>query len=98
MSKDQAIGGAILAICVIVAVGYLVLIGFPSFLGIEVTTARLNVVLILVSIAFIAILGIGSWIGYTMATTPPPKPIQEIKAEAESAIDSAEIQTEKKAE
>jgi putative effector of murein hydrolase LrgA (UPF0299 family) len=31
-----------------------------------------------VAIAFIAILGIGGWIGYTMATTPPPKPIEEI--------------------
>ena len=34
-----------------------------------------------VLIAFIAILGIGAWIGWTMATTPPPKPIEEIEAE-----------------
>jgi len=31
--------------------------------------------------AFIAVLGIGAWIGWTMATTPPPKPIEEIKPE-----------------
>jgi hypothetical protein len=34
-----------------------------------------------VLIALVAILGIGAWIGWTMATTPPPKPIEEIEAE-----------------
>jgi hypothetical protein len=37
-----------------------------------------------VAIAFIAIMAIGAWIGYTMATTPPPKPIEEITAETET--------------
>jgi predicted DNA-binding transcriptional regulator len=36
-----------------------------------------------VFLAFIAILGIGAWIGWTMATTPPPKPIEEITSETE---------------
>ena len=84
MSKDQALGGAILAVCVIVAVGYVVLVGIPSYLGLEVATVRLDAVLVLVSIAFIAILAIGGWIGYTMATTPTPKPIEEITAETET--------------
>jgi len=44
---------------------------------------RLDAVLVLVSIAFIAILAIGAWIGWTMATTPPPKPIEEITTEIE---------------
>jgi predicted DNA-binding transcriptional regulator len=35
-------------------------------------------------VAFIAILGIGGWIGYTMATTPPPKPIAEIATAVET--------------
>ena len=26
----------------------------------------------------------GAWIGWTMATTPPPKPIEEIEAETRS--------------
>ena len=43
----------------------------------------LDAVLVLVSIAFIAILAIGAWIGWTMATTPPPKPIEEITTEIE---------------
>ena len=46
-------------------------------------TVRLDVVLVLVSIAFIAVLAIGAWIGWTMATTPPPKPIEEITTEIE---------------
>ncbi len=76
VSKDQGIGGAILAVCVLVAVGYLALvIFFPKY--------QLDAVLILVSVAFIAILAIGAWIGWTMATTPPPKPIEEITTEIE---------------
>ncbi len=73
-----------MAICAVVIVGYLALVGVPSLFGLEATAARLDAVLILVSIGFIAILAIGAWIGYTMATTPPPKPIEEITAEAES--------------
>jgi predicted DNA-binding transcriptional regulator len=37
-----------------------------------------------VAIAFVAILAIGAWIGWTMATTPPPKPIEEIITETEN--------------
>ena len=83
MSKDTMIGGAILAVCVVVAVGFVVLVAFPGQLGMGLNAAdvRLDVVLVLVSVAFIAILGIGAWIGYTMASTPPPKPIEEITAE-----------------
>lgn len=83
VSKDQGIGGAILAVCVIVAIGYLVLVADPGLFGWNATTVRLDAVLVLVSIAFIAILAIGAWIGWTMATTPPPKPIEEITTEIE---------------
>ena len=37
-----------------------------------------------VLIAFIAVMAIGAWMGWTMATTPPPKPIEEIEAETKS--------------
>jgi predicted DNA-binding transcriptional regulator len=86
LSKDQMVGGAILAVCVIVAVGFVVLVAIPGQLGIGLNAAevRLDAVLILVSIAFIAILSIGAWIGYTMASTPPPKPIEEITTETET--------------
>ena len=83
VSKDQGIGGAILAVCVIVAVAYVIIVVDPGLFGWNATTVRLDAVLILVSIAFIAILAIGAWIGWTMATTPPPKPIEEITTEIE---------------
>ena len=81
VGKDQGIGGAILAVCVIVAVGFVVLVVDPGLFSLNATSARLDAVLVLVSVAFIAILAIGAWIGYTMATTPPPKPIEEITTE-----------------
>jgi predicted DNA-binding transcriptional regulator len=84
MGKDQMIGGAILAVCVIVIIGYLVLMVDPGLFSLNAFEVRLDVVLILVSAAFVAILGIGAWIGYTMASTPPPKPIEEITAEVET--------------
>jgi predicted DNA-binding transcriptional regulator len=83
VSKDQGIGGAILIVCVVVAVGYAVLAIDPELFKLNTLTVRLDAVLILVSIAFIAILAIGAWIGLTMATTPPPKPIEEITTEIE---------------
>ena len=84
MSRDQTIGGAILAVCVIVAVGYVVLVADPGLFSLNATNARLDAILLLVSVAFITILAIGGWIGYTMATTPPPKPIEEITTETET--------------
>jgi predicted DNA-binding transcriptional regulator len=45
-------------------------------------TVQFWTVAIPVFIAFIAVIAIGAWIGWTMATTPPPKPIEEIEAEA----------------
>ncbi len=102
MSKDQAIGGAILAVCVIIAIAYAVLVIFPAdvsrLLGMTVdantgTTVRLYAVLIPVFIAFIAILLIGAWIGWTMATTPPPKPIEEITTEMEEKKEETPTET-----
>jgi hypothetical protein len=60
---------------------YLVLIVDPDLFSLNGTDVRLDTILVLASVAFIAILGIGTWIGYTMATTPPPKPIEEITSE-----------------
>jgi hypothetical protein len=89
MSKDQAIGGVIVAACLIVALAYLGLLFFydPYILSFVNLGSNVDVrywlIAAPVSIAFVAILAIGSWIGYTMATTPPPKPIEEITKEEE---------------
>ena len=89
MSKDQAIGGAILVVCALVAVFYLVaLFGYEQLIqpwlnvG-SLTDVRYWLIAIPVLVAFVAILLIGAWIGWTMATTPPPKPIEEITTEME---------------
>jgi hypothetical protein len=81
--KDQAIGGAILLVCVVVAVGYLVTLFYPAWLvsvGLLASTASVQfwVIAVPVFVGFVAILCIGGWIGWTMASTPPPKPIEEI--------------------
>ena len=37
-----------------------------------------------------AVLAIVAWIGYTLATTPPPKPIEEIEKELEQELKKLE--------
>ena len=37
-------------------------------------------------VAVAVVLGILAWIGYTLATTPPPKPIEEIEKELEGEL------------
>ena len=90
-SKDQAIGAAILVGCIIGIIVYfwLVFLVKPYWI-------RVLVLEITAFIAVGAILGIGAWIGWTMATTPPPKPIEEIEKELEE--ESAEEKTEEKKE
>lgn len=103
VSKDQSIGAAILLVCVVLAVFYLVTLFYPSWLsvfGIKATwisDAQFWVIAIPVFIAFIAIMGIGAWIGWTMATTPPPKPIEEITSEIEEKKEETVTTTEEQA-
>jgi predicted DNA-binding transcriptional regulator len=82
LSKEQAIGGILFAICVIIGILYTV--GLFYF-GNPLSEWNIEFWLIAIPVflAFIAIMGIGAWIGWTMATTPPPKPIEEMTSEAE---------------
>lgn len=99
LSKDQTIGGVILAVCVIVVIVYLMTLFFPQWLGsiglinaanaAELANAQFWVIAIPVFIGFIALLVIGAWIGWTMATTPPPKPIEEITTELDEKKEEA---------
>ncbi len=83
MNKHKAIGRAILLGCIIAAVAYLVtLFGYQQLIqpwlnigsSVEV---RFWLIAGPLCVAFVAILSVGAWIGWTMATNPPPKPIQE---------------------
>ena len=82
MSRDQAIGAAILAGSIGGILIYFYLVFLSSW-----------ILLIMQLTAFIAVagvLGILAWIGYTLATTPPPKPIEEIERELETEKKEAE--------
>ena len=94
VSKDQSIGGLIFLVCVVVAIAYIVSLFYPpatlalvnwleaiGWEGITNYIVRLWLVAIPVVVAFVVVLAIGAWIGWTMATTPPPRPIEEIEAE-----------------
>jgi predicted DNA-binding transcriptional regulator len=72
LEKDQAIGALILIVSILVIFVY----GWLLFF----TIWELIILKITVFVALTLILAILAWIGWTMATTPPPKPI-----EAESA-------------
>ena len=86
-SKDQSIGAIILVICVlgILIYGWLVFLTSWTLLILQLTGF----------IAISGILAIGSWIGWTMATTPPPKPIEELEPEPEAEATKEEKETEK---
>jgi predicted DNA-binding transcriptional regulator len=88
VSKDQAIGWVIFLVCVVVMIGYVVtLFGYDAIIKENIidlgkaSDVQFWLVAIPVLIAFVAVLAIGAWIGWTMATTPPPKPIEEFEVE-----------------
>jgi len=71
---------------VTVAVGYFIALFFTEPLrsmGLirDIASFRYWLLAIPVFIALIAILSIGAWIGWTMLTTPPPKPIEDLERE-----------------
>ncbi len=100
VSKDQAIGGVICLVCVVVAIFYVVTLFAPTWgtiIGINLDAGAVQFWLIAVPvlIGFVAILAIGAWIGWTMATTPPPKPIEEITTEMEEKKEEPKVEEPK---
>lgn len=104
VSKDQGIGAVIFIVCAVVAILYVVLLfgadWIKSLTGwfTDASAVRFWVIAAPVLIAFIAVMGIGMWIGWTMATTPPPKPIEEITSEIEEEKEEEEPEKAKKKE
>jgi len=88
MHRDQVTGAVLLAVSVVVIIAYLWLVFFPPFAGADIFILKLTVV-----IAVVAIFVILAWIGYTLATTPPPKPIEEIEKEVEKELKEVEEET-----
>ena len=85
LSRDQVIGALLLVggIIGIIIYGWLVFLSQWSFLVLQLTGF----------VAVAAVLGILAWIGYTLATTPPPKPIEEIEKELEEELKKLEEET-----
>lgn len=87
MSKDQALGFGMMvaSIVVILIYGWLVFLSEYSLLILKLTGF----------IAVAGVFGILAWIGYTLASTPPPKPIEEIEKEIEEELKKLESETQK---
>lgn len=82
MSRDTLIGIVILILSVVGIVTYNWLLFFTEW--------SLMILKITAFIAVTGILAIFAWIGYTLATTPPPKPIEEIEKELEKELKTEE--------
>ncbi len=66
------------------AVSIIVIIVYAWILFFTQWSMLLMQVTLMVAVA--SVLGILAWIGYTLATTPPPKPIEEIEKELEEEL------------
>jgi len=82
VNKDQIIGVGLLIAAIIVTIVYVWLVFFTPY--------DIFVLKITGAVAIAAIFGIIGWIGYTLATTPPPKPIEEIEKELEEELKKLE--------
>ncbi len=87
MSRDQLVGAAllVLSIAVILVYAWLIFLTPWSQLVMQLT----------VFLAVAGVFGILAWIGYTLATTPPPKPIEEIEKEIEEELKKIEQEQQK---
>lgn len=79
MVSDKAIGVLLILVSIIVIIiyGYLIFATEYWIILLKLT----GFILVLV------VFGLLSWIGYTLATTPPPKPIEEIEKELEKELE-----------
>ena len=78
MNRDQVIGALILVASVIgiIVYGWILFFTEWTILLLQITGF----------VAVAAVLGILAWIGYTLAATPPPKPIEEVEKELEGEL------------
>ncbi|MEM2237590.1 MAG: hypothetical protein QXR26_02765 [Candidatus Caldarchaeum sp.] len=76
MAKDQTVGGLLLLASIVGILLYGWAVFIPPIAGLDLIVLKLTGF-----VAVAGILGIVGWIGYTLATTPPPKPLEEIEKE-----------------
>jgi len=92
LNSDQVLGAFILVGSIIGVVVY----GALLFLFGETISLLTLQVSAFLAVAFA--FGILAWIGYTLATTPPPKPIEEIEKEVEAETKETKTESETKEE
>jgi predicted DNA-binding transcriptional regulator len=90
MYRDKAIGVGLMAVGVIGILLYGWLVFFSPW---QVLILQLTAF-----VAVAAVLGILAWVGYALATTPPPKPIEEIEKEVQKALEEIEKQLKEEAQ
>jgi len=85
MSRDRVVGLVLLvvSVVVIVAYAYVMFETHYAFLLLQLTGV----------VAIAVVFGILAWVGYALATTPPPKPIEEIEKEIEEELKKLEQET-----
>ena len=86
MSRDRAVGVGLMAVGVIGILLYGWLVFFSPW---QVLILQLTVF-----VAVAAVFGVLTWVGYALATTPPPKPIEEIEKEVQRALEEIENTTQ----
>jgi len=82
MSKDQALGSMILLVSILGIAVYFYLTFLSPWIILTIQISAF--------IAVAVILLIIAWIGYTLATTPPPTPLEELDLEQETETQSNE--------
>ena len=79
MSRDQVYGWIILVVSLAIILGYIWAVFFPPMVGLDTLVIKFT------GVAAIGFgFGIMAWIGYTLATTPPPEPIDMSEFEKET--------------
>ncbi len=89
MTKDKVVGAGLVGISAIIIGVYTWLVFFPPITGADIFVLKLTG-----AAAVVGVFGILGWIGYTLATTPPPKPIEEIEKELEEELKKLEKELE----
>ena len=93
MSRDQVIGAVLMVVSVVVIVAYIWLTFLPPWPNVDIVVLKLTG-----TVAIGGVFGVLAWIGYTLATTPPPKPIEEIEKEIKEEKPTEEKPAEEKKE
>ncbi|MEM3688048.1 hypothetical protein [Saccharolobus sp.] len=86
MNRDRVVGTLLFTVSILIILVYAWILFFTQW--------AMLVIQITLMIAVAGVLGILAWIGYTLATTPPPKPIEEIEKELEQESKQSESKEE----